>query len=308
MLFSRVIDQEYQVESSFYHNTAKLYLDKFTGLKTVPPVADRLVKMIAEDTASLKDFETVIRVDPTLVLRILKLINSAYFSLRTKIQNISEAVAYIGMDNLRNMIFLDAVKNLFFKDSNTIEFSRKKLWVHCAVTSICCQMVAERIFAMKGEDHFLCGILHDIGLIVEDQVAPEKFKEFCRTFDSTGQELTDYERKVMGADHTIIGYLLTQQWGLEPNICQGIKYHHDALEALEPDSHAGILQIAEYLASRLGYTAFPETHTRIHSPPLLSHIKGNIMGYRAIADDLPQEIARIREIYSLGGDNADELV
>ena len=296
------------MESSFYHNTAKRYLDKFTGLKTVPPVAARLIKMIDEDTSSLKDFETVIRVDPTLVLRILKLINSAYFSLRTKIKNISEAVAYIGMDNLRNMIFLDAVKNLFFKDSNTIEFSRKKLWVHCAVTSICCQMVAERIFARKGEDDFLCGILHDIGLIVEDQVAPEKFKEFCRTFDPADQELTDHERKVMGADHTTIGYLLTQQWGLEPNICQGIKCHHDALEAVEPDSHGGILQIAEYLTSRLGYAAYPETHTKIHSPQLLSHIKGNIMGYRAIVDDLPQEIARIREIYSLGGDNADELV
>ncbi len=307
-MFFRVIDQEYQVESSSYHNTAKLYLDKFTGLKTVPPVAARLVKMINEDTASLKDFETVIRVDPTLVLRILKLINSAYFSLRTKINNISEAVAYIGMDNLRNMIFLDAVKNLFCKDSSTIEFSRKKLWVHCAVTSICCQMVAERIFARKGEDGFLCGILHDIGLIVEDQVAPEKFKDFCRTFNPAVQDLTDHERKVMGTDHTIIGYLLTRQWGLKPELCLGMKYHHDALEAVEPDSHAGILQIAEYLAFRSGYAAYPETHTRIHSPPLLSHIKENIMGYRAIVDDLPQEIQMIREIYSFEDDTADELV
>jgi len=307
-LFSRVIDQEYHVASSAYHHTAKQYLDKFTGLKTVPPVAARLVKMIDEDTSSLKDFETIIRVDPTLVLRILKLINSAYFSLRTKIKNISEAIAYIGMDNLRNMIVLDAVKNLFLTDSNTREFSRKKLWAHCAVTSICCQMVAERIFARKGEDDFLCGILHDIGLIVEDQVAPDKFKKLCRTFDPAAQVLTDHEQKVMGTDHTLIGYLLTRQWGLEPELCQGMKYHHDALETVEPGSHAGILQIAEYLAAILGYDAFPETHTRIYSLPLLSHIKENIMDYRAIMDDLPQEIARIREIYSLEDDNADELV
>jgi len=210
------------VKSSGYQSRAKLYLDKFTALKTVPPVAARLVKMIDEDTSSLEDFETVIRVDPILVLRILKLINSSYFSLRTKIKNISEALAYIGMDNLRNMIVLDAVKNLFLKDSSTIEFSRKKLWAHCAVTSICCQMVAERIFVRKGEDDFLCGILHDIGLIVEDQVAPEKFKAFCRTFDPADQALTDHERMVMGTDHTIIGYLLTQQWGLKADLCRGL--------------------------------------------------------------------------------------
>jgi len=80
------------------------------------------------------------------------------------------------------------------------------------------------------------------------------------------------------------------------------------MNAVEPASHAGILQIAEYLSSMLGYTAYPETQKKIHSPPLLSHIKENVMGYRAILDDLPQEITRVREIYSLGDDNADELV
>ncbi|WP_321491997.1 HDOD domain-containing protein [uncultured Desulfobacter sp.] len=296
------------MESSRYQERAKLYLDKFTGLKTVEPVAVRLVKMINEDTSSLKEFEAVIRADPTLVLRILKLINSSYFSLRTKIKSVSEAIAYIGMDNLRNMIVLDAVKNIFSQDSSTPEFSRKRLWAHCAVTSICCQMVAERIFARKGEDYFLCGILHDTGLIVEDQVAPEKFKTFCRTFSPQTQALTEHEQMVMGTDHTIIGYLLTLKWGMEPDLCRGIKYHHNILNEVEPHSHAGILQIAEYLAARIGYEAFPEIHTRIGSPLLLSHIKENIMEYRAIADDMPQEIQRVREIYALGDDDADESV
>ena len=294
--------------SSSCQNTAKLYLDKFTGLKTIAPVAARLMTMINEDTCSLEDFETVIRADPTLVLRILKLINSSYFSLRTKIKNVSEAVAYIGVDNLRNMIVLDAVKNLFFKDSSTIEFSRKKLWAHCAVTSICCQMVAERIFTRKGEDDFLCGILHDVGLIVEDQVAPKKFKTFCSTFDSQTRKLTEYEQEVMGTDHTIVGYLLAEQWGLEPDLCAGMKDHHGILNDVKPDSHTGILQIAEYLAGRVGYAAYPETHTQMNSPPLLAHIKENIMGYRALVDDLPQEIQRVREIYSLEDDNTDEPV
>lgn len=296
------------MDSSGYQDRAKLYLDKFTGLKTVAPVALRLVQMINEDISSLKEFETVIRADPTLVLRILKLINSTYFSLRTKIKSVSEAVAYIGMDNLRNMIVLDAVKNLFSTDSSIPQFSRKKLWSHCAVTSICCQMIAERIFVRKGEDDFLCGILHDIGLIVEDQVAPEKFKTFCSTFSPKTQALTEQEQMVMGTDHTIIGYHLTLQWGMEPELCRGVKYHHDILNHVEPDSHAGILQIAEFLVARIGYEAFPEIHTRIGSPRLLSHIKENIMGYRAIADDLPQEIQRVREIYSLGDDDEHEPV
>ncbi|MCG8615722.1 MAG: HDOD domain-containing protein [Desulfobacterales bacterium] len=290
------------MEPSDYYNTAKFYLRQFTGLKTIPSVANRLVTMIDEDTSSLRDFEEVIRVDPTLVLRLLKLVNSAYFSLRTKIKDISEAVAYIGVDNLRNMIILDALKNLFRGSSDAESFSRNQLWLHCSVTSICCQMIAERVFVRKGEDDFLCGILHDIGLIVEDQVAPEKFKEFCRTYVPDNQHIIGHERRVIGTDHTTISYLLTREWGLPQDLCQGVKRHHRALDQVDPSSHAGILQIAEYLVSRLGYDAFPETVTGLVSPPLIAHIKENIMGYRAIMDDLPLEIQRAKEIYSLEED------
>ncbi len=282
--------------------TSKLYVKKFTGLKTIPSVATRLISMIEEDSSSLQEFEEVIKVDPTLVLRLLKLVNSAYFSLRTKIKNISEAVAYIGVDNLRNMIVLDALKNLFVKNSNSDIFSRNRLWLHCSVTSICCQMIAERVFVLKGEDAFLCGILHDIGLIVEDQVTPDRFHDFCHTFDPEKHNITDHEQLIMGTDHPTISYFLTREWGLNPDICQGIRLHHKSLETVNPASLTGILQIAEYLISRLGYDAFPEIRANISSPPLVAHIKKNIMGYRAIVDDLPHEIQKAKEIYSLEED------
>lgn len=280
------------------NTTAKTYLKRFKGLKTIPSVAARLVVMIDDETATLQDFEEVIKMDPTLVLRLLKLVNSAYFSLRTKINNISEAVAYIGVDNLRNLIIVDALKNLFRGDRTRIFFSRNRLWLHCSVTSICCQMISERIFVQKGEDAFLCGILHDIGLIVEHQVAQAKFRQFCQEFDPENEEMTTCERRVLGTDHPTMGFLLTRDWGLNPDLCQGIKTHHRRMDEVAPDSHAGILQIAEYLISRLGYDVFPDI-TRGVSTPLLTHIKENIMGYRAIVDDLPQEIQRAREIYDL---------
>lgn len=107
--------------------TAKSFLKEFKGLKTIPSVAARLVVMFEDETTSLKEFEDVIKMDPTLVLRLLKLVNSAYFSLRTKITNISEAVAYIGVDNLRNLIIVDALKNLFRGESAGEMFSKTAL-------------------------------------------------------------------------------------------------------------------------------------------------------------------------------------
>jgi HD-like signal output (HDOD) protein len=219
--------------------------------------------------------------------------------LRTKIKSISEAVIYIGVDNLRNLVVLDALKNLFVKNSDSDIFSRNRLWLHSSVTSICCQMISERIFVQKGEDAFLCGILHDVGLIVEDQVAPDKFRRFCETFEPETHNLIGHERMIMGTEHPIISYLLTTDWGLNPEICEGVRQHHKSLVSVGPDSLGGILQISEYLISRMDYDAFPEIKPSLSSPPLLAHIKKNIMAYRAIMDDLPQEIRKARKVYAL---------
>jgi HD-like signal output (HDOD) protein len=285
-----------------HHKAATFYLKKFTGMKTIPSVATRLVSMIDDNKSSLHDFEEVIRVDPTLVLRLLKLVNSAYFALRSKIKSISEAVAYIGIDNLRNLVVLDALKNLFTGNKDAGLFSRNDLWLHSSVTSICCQMIAERIFVQKGEDAFLCGLLHDIGLIVEDQTQPKRFAEFCRSFDPATDALIKHERLVIETDHATVGYYLTKEWGLNPEICHGIRLHHKVLDSVEPDNFAGILQISEYLISRLGYDAFPEIKPTVTSPKLLAHIKSDIMAYKAIMDDLPQEVQKAKEIYALRDD------
>jgi len=282
-------------------NNAKSLLKKFTRMKTIPAVATRLISMLEDEDSTFQEFEEVIKIDPTLVLRVLKLVNSSYYALRIKITSVSEAVTFIGIDNLRNLIVIDALKYLFQKNSQTQIFSRNRLWLHCAAVSICCQMISERIFGKKGEDAFLCGILHDFGLIVEDQVVPDEFKEFYHTFSPEKHLITDHETSIMGTDHQIIGYLLTKAWGLSVEIQQGIKEHHESLEKIEPESLSGILQMAEYLIFRLEFLAFPEVRTSL-SPPLLIHMKKNISEYRAIADDLPNEIQRAEEIYRLEKD------
>ena len=282
-------------------DTAGALLKKFTEMKTIPAIATRLIHMLEDENSTFQEFEEVIKMDPTLVLRVLRLVNSSYYALRTKITSVSEAIAFIGIDNLRNLIVIDALKHLFSKTSGTETFSRNRLWLHCAAVSICCQMVAERIFTQKGEDAFLCGILHDIGLIVEDQVVPDLFREFCRTCNPEKQLITEQEYFIMGTDHQTIGALLAMDWRLSDDIRQGIRQHHNCMADVAPESLSGILQISEYLIFRLKVSAFPEV-TMALSPPLLLHMKGNIREYRAIAEDLPDELHKAEEIYGLEND------
>jgi putative nucleotidyltransferase with HDIG domain len=277
--------------------SASALLKKFNNTKTLPHVAIRLSKMISDEASTVQHLEEVIRLDPTLVLRLMRLVNSSYYCLREKIESITRAVVFIGLKNLRNMVVIEALKDIYKKKKdNGNGFSRSQLWLHCAAVSIACQMISERIFGIKGEDAFLCGILHDIGMIVEEQVSQPLFKQACDTFDPATQKFPEVEKEVIGTHHCAIGSLLARDWRFPVEVQKGIQNHHKELLEVEPSSISGIIQIAEYLVARLNYRAM-HGMTGMLSPPLAKHIHDNLEEYKTLTRDLPGEMQKAKELY-----------
>jgi len=277
--------------------TAKGLLDKFTTAKTLPHIAIKLTKLISDENSTMQDFEKMIKMDPTLVLRILRGANSPYYGLRQKVNSISRAVVVIGINNLRNMIVTEGLKEIFKDKNSKNAFSRSRLWLHCAAVSICSQMIMERIFGLNGEDAFLCGILHDIGMIVEDQTASDLFSRVCNTYDENSRLITDYEKEIVGTDHCEIGHLLAKDWQLPIEIQEGIQRHHKMLDHVSPSSLTGVIQLAEFIVSQLDYTAIPGMKAKL-SLPLATHIRDNVKEYKALVRDLPNEMSKAKDLYT----------
>ncbi|HEU18366.1 MAG TPA: HDOD domain-containing protein [Deltaproteobacteria bacterium] len=269
---------------------------KFNNIKTLPHVAIRLSKLLSNENNSFKDMEEVIRLDPTLVLRVLRIVNSAYYGLKQKVDSIERAVVFIGMRNLRNMVVTEALKDIFRMETNGQVYSRRQLWLHCAAVSICGHMIGERIFGQKGEDVFLCGILHDIGIIVEDQVARKSFIETCNRFQLNSRSFVDHENEVIGTNHCAVGYELSREWSLPVTVQEAIRDHHRLSHTISPSSVTGILQISEYIVSRMNYTAMPGMKETL-SAQLLDHLVENIGEYKTLIRDLPDEMVKARELY-----------
>ena len=280
-------------------SSAEDFISKFNNIKTLPHVVTKLSKMIGDNDATMKDFEDVIKMDPTLVVRLLRLVNSPFYGLAQKVDSISRAVAFIGMKNLHNMAVTDALKNIFKEEQSSTVFSRNRLWLHCAAVSICSKMLAERIFGINGDDAYLCGILHDFGLIVEEQVATEDFINACEKC-GPGDSLPQIERSHLGTDHCEIGYLLTRDWNMPETIQVAIRDHHSDNEDTPPESLTGILQLAEYLTNQLDYDAIQGVRQKL-PPHLLGHIQENVDEYQVLLDDLPEEISKARDIYGSEG-------
>lgn len=276
-------------------STAKNFCKKFTDSHPLPRVITTLTQLINDEKSTIKDFEEVIKVDPVLVSRLLRLVNSAYFAPIQPVDSVGRAVALLGIKNLHNLVITDALKAYFNDSDADAVFSKKQLWVHSAAVSICSKMVAERIFAVNGDDAFLCGILHDFGLLIEDQVERQKFREICGSCTTT-DALTEKERQVFGTDHCEISYAMTLDWNLSTAIQEALRDHHLTADHVVPSSLTGIIQITEYIVGKMEYLPLPGIVPNI-SPQLAEHLRDNIEEYNVLIDDLPEEIAKAQSIY-----------
>ncbi len=276
--------------------TAKKFIEKFTEIHPLPHIVTTVIRLINDPQSTMKEFEEVIKVDPVLVSRLLRLVNSSYYSLVQPVDSIGRAVAFLGMKNLHNLVITDAIKGIFEgPEKNTARFSKKRLWLHSAAVSICSKMIAERIFGVNGDDAFLCGILHDFGLLVEEQIRREEFHRICSSCTSTTM-LLDLEQQTFATDHCQICHLMTLDWNMPRTIQDAIRDHHLQSEAIEPSSLTGIIQLAEYLTGQLKLSTLPDMEMQI-SPQLVVHLQENVDEYTVLVEDLPDEMTKAESIY-----------
>lgn len=277
-------------------STAQQLIDKFADIHPLPHIVSTVARLINDPDSTVKDLEDVIKMDPILVSRLLRLVNSPYYGLMQKVDSIGRAVAFLGMKNLHNLVVADALKNIFIGVETDQLFSKKRLWVHCAAVAILSKMIAERIFGISGDDAFLCGILHDFGLLVEEQLYQEDFQRICSLSNST-TTLLAMEQQTFGTDHGQICRHMTLAWNMPLAIQQAIGDHHLLRDDIQPVSLTGIVQIAEFISGQLGMATLPEMTMEI-SPPLIKHLQDYTDEYTVLIEDFPDEMGRAQALYA----------
>ncbi|MFU8818831.1 MAG: HDOD domain-containing protein [Desulfurivibrio sp.] len=274
---------------------AKQIVRKFSDIKTLPHVALRVTQLVNDEQATMHDLEEVIKLDPVLVTRLLRLVNSPYFGLSRKVESISKAVVFCGIKQLRNLVAVEALRSMFRGDGE--RFSREKLWLHSATVAILAEMIAKRIFGLAGDEAFLAGIIHDVGLVAEDQVAGEELRLAADEMRQGPGTLIDCERRWIGTDHCEVGTLLAQGWKLPPEVLKAIRFHHDPGKKFALPSLPAIIVLADFMAFKMQYNPVPGTPVPALPPPLAQHVKSMMVNYKIIVRDLPAEMAKAKELY-----------
>jgi HD-like signal output (HDOD) protein len=205
-----------------------------------------LLAMTKDPKTQVTNIAKKISADPTLTADLLRLVNSAYFMLPRRVIDIVEAVKLIGLRGLQNLLLSYGTQKIL---GQTYRHMRS-LWEHSYQTALYAYLLArslKRSYSLL-DDVYVTGILHDLGLIVVSYLHPslqKKIREFCGEKNIPLKVLEDFS---YGLNHADTGGFIAAKWNFPDQLVEGIKYHHEPLNA--PLRHKDVV-FCVYLANMM---------------------------------------------------------
>ncbi|MCR4411379.1 MAG: HDOD domain-containing protein [Thermoguttaceae bacterium] len=217
-------------------------MKRIDDISTLPQIALRVMQVARDESVSAAELKAVMENDPALSARVLRCVNSAAYALRTRVTNLQQAISYLGTKQIRNLAMTACVSDMFRKDERIGPYRRRELWRHLVSVGIGARLIAMRRRLADFEDAFLAGLLHDVGIVLEDQHFHEAFRRVVGGLDGT-RTLGAIEREVLGFDHMMLGERLAAAWGF-PEAVRGAARHHHAAMAYSGES-ADVIRCVE---------------------------------------------------------------
>ncbi|MGI9535922.1 MAG: HDOD domain-containing protein [Desulfocapsaceae bacterium] len=215
----------------------------------LPEILVRLLEACDNEATPLTRFASLIDKDPSLSYKVLQLVNSAYFGLKTTYSGVDQAVVYLGANSVKNMAVTAAVHQVFNSErfNNLKYFDIHIFWHHCLKCASLSRRIAEHTGQADADDAYLGGLLHDLGKLVMVSAYPEQYESVIAE-SLQQQDLLEAEQNHIGATHSEIGAWLVADWNLNSLIGDAISYHHET-----PDRVKGAFPLVKivYTANEL---------------------------------------------------------
>jgi putative nucleotidyltransferase with HDIG domain len=195
------------------------------GMPAFPKSVQRILELTRDVNSSPKDLVDVIDKDPVVTVKILKVVNSAYYSLPKKITSIGHSVVYLGFNTIKNLALSIAAIGMMPK-ANASGFDVQQYLLHSLSTAGLARRLAVKLDDADPMDCFIAGLLHDFGKVVFAQFMPQEFRAALARCQQNSSSLHAALRDIVGTDHTVVGAMLVEKWRFAPRLIETIRYQN----------------------------------------------------------------------------------
>ncbi len=229
-----------------------------TKTSSLPEIFIMLNETLNDPTSSFADIAKVISLDTALAARILRIVNSSFYSFPSNVETVTHAISIIGTQQLHDLALATTILTKFQGVPEDL-VNMDLFWRHslgCAVTA---RILAIQCRETNPERFYLCGILHDVGRLIIMENLPEQAREIVARHQGEGGLMFDVEQQVLGFDHAEVGASLAKAWKLPLSYEEIIACHHKPSKARRYPVESAMVNLADIIskAMELGSSGDP---------------------------------------------------
>ena len=228
-------------------------------LPSLSTINSALRELLNADHRYTSQVAEIIRRDPSLTARLLRLVNSVYYGLSAPVNSIEEAVFYLGVRQIRQLAMVTPIIEDFQKLAGKSCFPWREFWQHCIGTAILTREVTGSWQASTDETDYVAGLVHDVGKIAMASAFPNHFGAIYGPTEIPVEDVLAREREILGIDHAELGALYLKHHNLPDVLVETARYHHRPEHAGQYAQVVAAVQIANLLIrhARIGASGDP---------------------------------------------------
>ncbi|MBT8363328.1 MAG: HDOD domain-containing protein [Deltaproteobacteria bacterium] len=219
---------------------------KVSSFPSMPRAGIKLRAILAEKDVSMDDIEGILRHDPGLATNVLRIANSAYFGLPTKVKTLKHAVILLGIKRFSQIAVSACMSKTMDKAVEGYGLSPGELWLHSIAVSNTAEALAKYIKYAETNDVFTPALLHDMGKLILGEFVKEELQKI-QSIVANGVPLDIAENMVLGTDHAEIGALILGKWSFPSDLVNAVRWHHNPESIKNSNLQAEIVYLANLL-------------------------------------------------------------
>jgi len=218
----------------------------------MPETSAKLLTMLKDPDSSASQIEDVLKYDPGLTANILKLTNSAYFGIPSKVSSVKQAVVLLGWKRLLQLVMTMCMSTVMKKPLPGYDLSHGELWRHSVAVSVAAELVVKALKIPGADEVFTAALLHDVGKLVLGDFVQQDIQQI-ESMVSKGIAFEVAEFFVLGTDHANIGARILEKWSFPENLVNAVNWHHDPDKCEQYCTFSDIVHVANILGLMIGY-------------------------------------------------------
>ena len=229
------------------------YVKSLDNLPALPETSLSIMNALADESTGLNEAVKIIKRDPSLVMRIMKVANSAKFGGAMKVTALEVAAGRLGINMLKQLALVDSIMHLF--PSSKGGYDSRNFWEHTLCTASTAETLIRRmesnpnIYLPKKLECFTASILHGIGMLVLELGFSKSTRSIVNYLREEGLTLLETEHQIIGISNPECGEILCDYWQLPEMIQSAVRWHLEPENAPEDSKNlCELIYLAKFIA------------------------------------------------------------